>query len=63
MRHPRPPPIRAVAGGEGIFSPAIAVRMVDYFANQGKLTEIDGTQPIPDVSQAVDAALDRLSYK
>lgn len=25
--------IRAVAGGEGIFSPAIAVRMADYFAN------------------------------
>lgn len=37
--------------------------VIDYFANQGKLTEVDGTQPIPDVSQAVDAALDRLSYK
>ena len=33
--------IRAVADGEGIFSPAIAVRLADYFANL--------TLPVPDL--------------
>jgi len=39
--------IRAVAGGEGIFSPAIAVRMADYFANL--------TLPVPDLLPGLTA--------
>jgi len=35
--------------------------VVNYYARQGKLIEIDGAQSIPEVSAAVDATLPHVS--